>query len=252
MLGKTAIITGAAGGIGIAVARRMAAKGANVALVDLDPKALDALAVDLQLDDAKGLTVAADVSRQEDVENYVARTLDKFGRIDFFVNNAGIEGRLALIEELTVEDFDRVYAINVRGVFLGLRCVLPQMKKQGFGSIVNTASLASLWGLPKLGAYISSKHAVAGLTKVAAVEAAAAGVRVNAVLPGVIDTDMMKRIDEATGDVTLARSANQAGNPMHRYGKPDEVAAVIEFLLSEESSFVTSSLYTVDGGAIWQ
>ena len=252
MARQAAIVTGAAGGIGAALCRRLAGKQIDLAIVDQDAKGLAQLADDLKGTPAKIIQVAADVSREADVANYVARALEAFGRIDFFANNAGIEGRSALIEELTVEDFDRVHAINVRGVFLGLRHVLPPMKKQGFGSIVNTASLASLWGLPKLGAYISSKHAVAGLTKVAAAEAAAFGIRVNAVLPGVINTDMMRRIDDASGDRAQARKANEAGNPMGRYGEPGEVAAVIDFLFSADASFVTSSLYTVDGGAVWQ
>ncbi|HEY1720388.1 MAG TPA: glucose 1-dehydrogenase [Magnetospirillaceae bacterium] len=252
MTQRTAIVTGAAGGIGAALARRLIKKGVNVTLVDVDAKGLAKVATDIGGDPERVLQITADVSRAEDTENYVRKTVQAFGQIDYFANNAGIEGRQALIEDLSVDDFDRVYAINVRGVFLGLKAVLPQMKKQGFGSIVNTASLAAIWGLPKLGAYIMSKHAVAGLTKVAAVEAASHGIRVNAVLPGVINTDMMRRIDDATGNATQARKANAAGNPMGRYGEPAEVAAVIEFLLSAESSFVTSSLYTVDGGAVWQ
>ncbi len=252
MVQQTAIVTGAAGGIGAALARRLVSKGVNVTLVDVDAKGLAKVAAEVGGNASRILQIAADVSRAEETENYVRKTIEAFGQIDYFANNAGIEGRQALIEDLSVEDFDRVYAINVRGVFLGLRAVLPQMKKQGFGSIVNTASLAAIWGLPKLGAYIMSKHAVAGLTKVAAVEAAAHGVRVNAVLPGVINTDMMRRIDDATGDAVLARKSNAAGNPMGRYGEPDEVAAVVEFLFSKEAAFVTSSLYTVDGGAVWQ
>jgi meso-butanediol dehydrogenase/(S,S)-butanediol dehydrogenase/diacetyl reductase len=179
MAKKTALITGAAGGIGTALAKRLAARDYNLALVDVAEIRLRALVADLGLSNVSALTVAADVSKEADVNEYVRRTIEKFGAIDCFANNAAIEGPSTVIEETTVESFDRVYAINVRGVFLGLRAVLSQMRKRDRGSIVNTASLATRWGLPKLGAYIMSKHAVAGLTKVAAVEVAALGIRDN-------------------------------------------------------------------------
>jgi meso-butanediol dehydrogenase/(S,S)-butanediol dehydrogenase/diacetyl reductase len=179
MAKKTALITGAAGDIGTALAKRFAARDYNRALVDVAAVRLRALVADLGLSNVSTLTVAEDVSKEADVNDYVRRTIEKFGAIDCFANKAAIEGPSTVIEETTVESFDRVYAINVRGVFLGLRAVLAQMRKRGRGSIVNTASLAALWGLPKLGAYIMSKHAVAGLTKVAAVEVAALGIRDN-------------------------------------------------------------------------
>lgn len=248
----TAIITGAAGGIGAALAERLAGKGVNVVLVGHHAEKLMELASRLDLDDGNSLVVEADVSRQEDVDNYVRLSVEKFGRIDYFSNNAGIEGKFALIEDLSSADFDEVYQVNVRGVFLGLRAVLPHMKRERSGSIVVTASLASLWGLPRLGAYISSKHAIVGLTKVAALEAAEHRVRINAVLPGMINTGMMRRIEDASGDAERSRSDFEAAAPMKRYGEPAEVASVIEFLFSDAASFVTSSLYTVDGGAIWQ
>ncbi len=198
------------------------------------------------------LQIAADVSRAEETENYVRKTIEAFGQIDYFANNAGIEGRQALIEDLSVEDFDRVYAINVRGVFLGLRAVLPQMKKQGFGSIVNTASLARDLGSTQTGRvhHVEARRCRPHQGRCG--RSSSAWRAVNAVLPGVINTDMMRRIDDATGDAVLARKSNAAGNPMGRYGEPDEVAAVVEFLFSKEAAFVTSSLYTVDGGAVWQ
>ncbi|CAL8476966.1 SDR family NAD(P)-dependent oxidoreductase [Caballeronia sp. S22] len=248
----TAIITGAAGGIGAALAERLVGKGVNVVLVGHHAEKLTELARRLELDDSNSLVVEADVSRHEDVDNYVRLSVEKFGRIDYFSNNAGIEGKFALIEDLSSADFDEVYQVNVRGVFLGLRAVLPHMKRQHSGSIVVTASLASLWGLPRLGAYISSKHAIVGLTKVAALEAAEHSVRINAVLPGMINTGMMRRIEYASGDAQRSRSDFEAAAPMKRYGEPAEVASVIEFLFSDAASFVTSSLYTVDGGAIWQ
>jgi meso-butanediol dehydrogenase/(S,S)-butanediol dehydrogenase/diacetyl reductase len=250
-MAKTALITGAAGGIGTALAKRMAAKGYNVSLVDIDANALEAVARSLGVSDDTILCTVADVSKEDDAARYVTATVAKFGSIDVFANNAGIEGRSVSIEDMDVQEFDRVYSINVKGVFLGLRAVIPQMRKQGHGSIVNTASLAALFGLPNMAAYIMSKHAVAGLTKVAAVETAAAGIRVNAILPGVINTGMMRRIENDTGDAAGSRAAFEAASPMKRYGEPDEAAAVMAFLLSDDASYVTSSLYTVDGGTMW-
>ncbi|AIQ46915.1 oxidoreductase [Paenibacillus sp. FSL R7-0273] len=249
---KTAVITGAAGGIGKELARRLAERKLNLVLVDLNEEAIHAVIQELGLNDSNSLAVTADVSKEEDVQNYVNQAVAKFGTIDYFANNAGIEGPTGLVEELNVKSLDLVYNVNVRGVFLGLQYVIPVMKKQKSGAILNTSSLAGLMGAPGMSPYIMSKHAVIGLTRVTANELAPFGIRVNAVLPGTINTQMMRKIENNSGSADGFKAANEAATPMGRYGEPEEVAAVMNFLLSEEASFVTASLYTVDGGMIAQ
>lgn len=249
---KTAVITGAAGGIGKELARRLAERGINLVLVDLNADALRQTVDELGLNEDQALIVAADVSKEEDVQNYVNKAVERFGTIDYFANNAGIEGPSGLVEEQSVKALDLVYNVNVRGVFLGLHYVIPVMKKQKSGAILNTSSLAGLMGAPGMSPYIMSKHAVIGLTRVTANELAPFGIRVNAVLPGTINTRMMRQIEENSGNVADFKAANEAATPMGRYGEPQEVAAVMNFLLSDEASFVTASLYTVDGGMIGQ
>lgn len=248
--GKVVIITGAAGGIGKAIASKLAKKQAKLVLVDLSEEAIQMVKEELQLSEANSLIVKADVSKESDVKNYVDQTIEKFGRIDGFVNNAGVEGPAKNIEDITEKDFDFVYGINVKGVFFGLKYVLPIMKEQKSGSIVNTSSVAGLIGSPNMMLYNSSKHAVMGMNKVAAIEAAPFHVRVNTVNPGVINTRMMRQIEEnvAPGAAEAARTAYNDAVPMKRYGEPEEVANVVVFLLSDEASYVSSSSYTVDGG----
>ncbi|CAM4460572.1 SDR family NAD(P)-dependent oxidoreductase [Paenibacillus typhae] len=249
---KTAVITGAAGGIGKELARRLAERKLNLVLVDLNEEAIHAVIQELGLDASNALAVRADVSKEEDVQNYVNQAVAKFGTIDYFANNAGIEGPSGLVEELNVKSLDLVYNVNVRGVFLGLQYVIPVMKKQKSGAILNTSSLAGLMGAPGMSPYIMSKHAVIGLTRVTANELAPFGIRVNAVLPGTINTQMMRNIEQNSGSADDFKAANEAATPMGRYGESQEVAAVMNFLLSEEASFVTASLYTVDGGMMGQ
>lgn len=175
---KIIIVTGAAGGIGKEVVRKLVSEKAKVVLVDLNEDAIKAVQTELSLTDEISLIVKADVSKEDNVKNYVDQTISKFGRIDGFVNNAGVEGPAKPLEEITEKEFDFVYGINVKGVLFGLKYVLPVMKEQKSGSIVNTSSVAGLIGSPSMALYNSSKHAVMGLNKVAALEAAAYNVRV--------------------------------------------------------------------------
>lgn len=247
--GKVAVVTGGAGGIGETTGRRLAAEGASVALVDIDREAVQSAAKRIG---GHAIGIAADVSTEDGVSTYVRDTLDAFGRIDLFFNNAGIEGRIAPITDSEIEWFDRVMAVNVRGAYLGMHHVLRQMREQGAGgAVVNTSSVAGLRGAAGLGPYVVSKHAIMGLTKVAAIEAAEFGVRVNAVNPGPISTGMMDRIERgASGDGDQAEIHEQFAslNPMGRYGTPAEVAGLVVWLLSDEASYATGCAYPVDGG----
>lgn len=251
MIGKTAVITGAAGGIGRAVAVRFAETGASVHLVDRDRSGLHATLAAVTELGAVGTATVADVTDAEQVAGYVAEALKAHGRIDAFFNNAGIEGPVAPLAEYPVDGFDAVMAVNVRGVFLGLRHVLPVMLEQGSGAVVNTGSLASERGLPGSGAYNTSKHAVLGLTRTAAAEVGPSGVRVNSVLPGMIDTRMLRSLAlELSGDVEEGLSFLGKAAPQGRVGRAEEVAAVVVFLCSDEASFVNGVGWPVDGGAL--
>ena len=243
--GRVAVITGAAAGFGLAVATRLAAEGARLVLVDRTADALNEAAAKL---DARA--VVADVSVESEVDGYVRAAMDAHGRIDMFFNNAGIEGRMAPMTELSVADFDRVWAVNGRGVFMGLRAVLKVMKPQRSGVIVNTASMAAIKGAATFSPYIASKHAVLGLTKSAALEGAPYGIRVNCVAPGHFDTrmgrDLTKQInpDDPEG---VFRDVS-ASVPLHgRYGTATEVANLVVFLLSDEAEYISGSLHLIDG-----
>ena len=249
--GKVAIITGGANGIGQAVAQSLAARGARgVLVVDRDVAAGEATVAAIRAAGGTALFTSADVSQSADVRAYVKLALDTWGAIDCFHNNAGIEGTIATTAEYDEAMFDSVMAVNVKGVFLGLRHVLPVMLKQGHGAVVNTASVAAIFGTPGMPAYVASKHAVMGLTKVAAGEVGPQGIRVNAVCPGPIDTrmvrDIAKQVSPNNPDAVEARYAGSL--PLRRYGTAQEVANVVLFLLSDLAGNITGAQYVVDGG----
>ncbi len=243
--GKSVLITGAGGGIGRAAALAFAAAGARLALADIDQAAGEETAMLARAAGGTALFVCADVTRAAQVEGLVNATVTAYGRLDCAFNNAGIEIEHMRLTECAESTFDRIMAVNVKGVWLCLKYELAQMAMQGGGAIVNTASVAGLKAAPKMAAYAASKHAVLGLTKTAAVEFAKKKVRVNAVCPGVIRTAMYQRALEA--DPAIAPRV-EAMHPLGRIGEADEVAAAVLWLCSDAASFVTGHAHAVDGG----
>jgi NAD(P)-dependent dehydrogenase (short-subunit alcohol dehydrogenase family) len=244
--GQVAVVTGAGSGLGAASARRLAAEGARVLVVDIDADAAKATAE--SLGDAARWT-AADVAAEADVDRYVRIAVDEFGRLDLHHLNAGIVGSFAALPDLSIEDFDRVLAVNLRGVFLGLRAAFRQYAAQrSTGNIVLTASIASLRGSADILPYQVSKHGVLGALHGAAVYGGPLGIRVNAVAPGIVPTGLFAANATAVGggDDMVRRAGT---SPLRRAGTPEEIAAVAAFLLSDDSSYVTGEVLSADGGA---
>lgn len=248
--GKVALITGGGGGIGRATALGFALRGAKVMVVDADS---DSGQTSVDVITQRGGTAAfvrADVTKSASVKEYVDRTLATYGRIDAFFNNAGIEGKVMPTQDYEEAIFDQVIAVNLKGVFLGMRYVLPVMLKQESGAIVNTASVAGLFGSPGMPAYVASKHGVLGLTKVASSDVAALGVRVNAVCPGPVETRMMRSLETMRNpdDPESVHAAYAAGIPTGRYALPEEIAGAVLYLCSDLSGDVTGTHIVIDGG----
>jgi NAD(P)-dependent dehydrogenase (short-subunit alcohol dehydrogenase family) len=240
--GKVAFITGAASGIGRATAVAFAAEGARVAILDRTEDVLRDTADAIRNAGGEVFVIACDVSRPEQVEAAVTRTVDTFGRLDIAFNNAGVENKAAPVAEIELDEWDRILDINLRGTFVCMKHELAQMVRQGRGVVINTSSGAGVRGVAGGAAYAASKHAIIGLTKSAALDYAKSNIRVNAILPGNIETPMMERF--TGGDIQKAIDLE----PVGRLGKPEEIADAVLWMSADLGAFVTGASISVDGG----
>lgn len=243
---KVILVTGGTGNIGKAAIKLFYEEGGKVAAVGTNDDKLKKLQEEFE----GILTIKADVTKEEDAKRYVAETVEKFGKLDIAFLNAGIVGPVNNIEDMPLEDFKKTMDINVDGVFLGMKYVIPEMKKNGGGSIINTSSVAGLGGSPGLSQYVASKHAVIGLTKSAAKEVGQFNIRVNSVHPSPVDNEMMRGIESGydAENPEAVKAAQTQMIPLRRYAVEEDVAKVVAFLASDDSAFVTGSQYRIDGG----
>ncbi len=244
---KVIIITGGSGGIGTSAAKMFVNEGAKVMLVDINEEALkDTIK---EIGENNSAFVVADVSDEQQVQKYVDETIKKFGKIDIFLNNAGVEGKVLPLDEYPLDEFHKVIDINVKGAYYGLRHVFPHMKKNG-GSIIITSSVAGIAGTPNVLPYVTSKHAVNGMMKSAALEGAPHKIRVNAINPSPVDNRMMRSLEEgfAPGEAENAKSNFEQSIPLGRYATNEEVAKLLLFLAGDDSEFITGTINPIDGG----
>jgi NAD(P)-dependent dehydrogenase (short-subunit alcohol dehydrogenase family) len=246
---KVAIITGGSGEIGYTTAKRMASEGAKILLVDIDEDSLKEKEKEAQENNYDMSYIVADVTKPEDVEKYVKTAIDRYGKIDLFFNNAGIEGVVKPIQDYPTDIFDKVMAVNVKGIFLGMKYVIPKIEDGG--SIVITSSVAGLTGAAGMIAYNTSKHATIGIMRVAAKELGARKVRVNTVHPGLVDSRMMRSLEDgmSPGHGDAVKEQFEKTIPMGRYAKPEDVSNMVTYLFSDESNYLHGSKFVVDGGS---
>lgn len=245
--GKVAIVTGAASGIGRATARALSADGASVVVADVHDEAGNDVATELAAAGHEAVYVHADVSDPADVAGMVGAAMERFGRLDIAVNNAGIEGVPGPLTDTTDEHWNDVISVNLTGVFLCMRSEIPAMTAGEGGTIVNISSIAGLKGFPGSAPYVASKHGVIGLTRTAAAECGPLGVRVAAICPGVIDTEMIER---ATAENPALMEALLQSEPLGRLGRPEEIADAVRWICSDGAGFLTGAAVVIDGGQL--
>lgn len=243
MQGKTAIITGGGSGFGRETAIKLAQRGANISVVDVSKEHGEETVKLCKQLGTDAIFIEADVSKVEDVKRYVSQTVEHFGKIDLFFNNAGISGSGVRTLDCSEEEFDAIVNVNLKGAFYGLKYVVNEMLKTGGGSIVNTASLGGIVGMPTLGPYSATKHGIVGLTKTIAGEYGRDNIRINAIAPGTNETPMVKAFPPE------AIKAMGEAVPMGRLGQPHEVGNVVAFLLSDEASYIHGAVISIDGGS---